>query len=396
MANLTNDKRVGRPPNKAVDEIVIPQEMADILDAESAKNALRDKMGIDSDIEATVHVYMNDPETKLDYKIWQGDADSYSLETLAKVFGSGVYRVKVYARNTEGYKPLMFNFLQPWKLSPEQEMKVAAAKEAAKSPPAALAQNSTDMRDMMREMMNGFQATLSTALQRPQVDPFSQMEKLAGMMKALQPAPAATVAPGPDLPALLGMLKTLKDITGSGVPEGASTSEALLLKAADALMPALAEGMKKQQTMQPAQNAEVLPINAALDDEGQQMELMQRMKILAFQMQLKAANKAAARGVNPGEYAETIYDAFDEDDIEGFALNANWFELICQAESGCSAHNAWYNDVRNKIINMALEDGILERGADGGLTVAADSGTSEETGEIVDGIVGSNTQTAAK
>jgi hypothetical protein len=353
-------------------------EFFDYATLNPALEALRASLGIEGDIESTVHVYVIDVSTKLEYKIWQGDADAFNLEALAKQHGSGQYRVKVYVRNADGKPVLQFNKIQGWRLSTDDETRVQEAKFAAANPGTRPHHNGAETRELMREMMAGFQETVAKLIpvQAAPVDPFAQFEKFASLMKSVMPA--AAPPPGPDLSTLLGMMKTLKELTGES---NASASEALMLKAADAFMPAIAEGLKAKPA--PAAAAPGAPgpaqLGTELSEEEQMFNLKQQTKLALFQLQLRAANKAAARGIAPDAYADTIYDAFDEDDIQGIALSSNWFELMCQTVPDCKANEAWFFNVRTALIELAVEDGILLRDAAGALTLPPEEGTRDDS-----------------
>lgn len=388
---------MGRSPAKPPEVPELPASFPEMVDTESL-SVLREALDISDEAETSVHVYLFDEESKIDSKIWDGDADAFNLGNLAKVFGSGKYRVKIYARNADGYKPMRYNRIIAWTLSPEDEAKVQAAKLAAKNPvlPAPGARDNGDMRETVKDMMAGFQASIAQILaanQKPAVDPIAQLTALAGLMKNMMPAPAAAA---PDLSTLLGMLKTLKDITGSGEPSEASATERLMLKAADAFLPAVAQGLTKQPAPAAAESTQPVAALPAPDaqtepeTEEDEMKVMERLKIAMFQQQLKAANKAAARGVLPGDYADSMYDNFEEDDLHKLSTEPQWFALLCEVEPGCKAHEAWYAAMRDTVLEYAAEDGVLVRDAAGNLTLPPESGTVTASATSAQGASDSN------
>lgn len=398
----------------AATEAQLPADFPDLLDSGSLA-LLREALSIDDETETTVHVYRVNPETKMDAKIWDGDADAFNLAGLAKVFGSGQYRVKVYVRNPDGYKPLRYNRIQEWELSPEDESRVSAARWAAKNP-SAVPPPKADVNtgEIIERMMLGFQQTVGqmlTALQpAAQPNPMEQMKQLAEVMRIMAPPPqSATVAPDPftQLTGMLGMMEKLKTITKSDIPDGASASETLMLRAAEAFMPALANGLTKAPApvngAQPAPAALPAPAPSptsdqpALTEEQELMKATEALKLMKFKAALVVANKNAARGVPAAEYAEEIYDLFDEEDIVNIATEPQWFEIMVQVAPGCAAHREWYAALRARLIALALEDGLLEQGADGALTAAGEAGItgSTSTGESL-GTSGADSGTAAK
>lgn len=375
---------MGRSPAKPPEVPELPASFPEMVDAESM-SVLREALDISDEAETTVHVYLFDEESKIDSKIWDGDADAFNLGNLAKVFGSGKYRVKIYARNAEGYKPMRYNRIIAWTLSPEDEARVQAAKLAARNPvlPAAGGGGNGDVREMMREMMAGFQASIAQIMAAnkpaPPVDTLGQFTQFAALMKTMMPAP---VAAQPDLLSMLGILEKVKAVAGPSEASGLSASEQLLVEAGKVFMPALAAGMVKQQAGDPApvrQSVAALPAPGAtetpLSEEDEQVKVLEQLKVKAFQFQLKAANKAAARGVLPADYADSMYDNFEEDDLHKLATMPNWFELLCELEPGCKDHAKWYAAMRDTVLEYAVEDGVLARDAAGNLTLAPESDT---------------------
>lgn len=385
------------------------QQFADIVDRDTlgpVLESLKAQLGIEGDIDATIHVYKMDVDGQNnDFKIWQSDdPDTYNLETLAHKFGSGRYRIRVYAKNADGGKPLVMNKVQAWLLSPEDEAKVQAAKYAAANPQSAPPAHNGEMRELIAGMMAGFQNLGALIANQGKVNPLAQMKEMAEVMKMIMPAP---VVAAPDattqLASMLGMMKNIKDIAGDGGGDNMSASDRLLMKAADSFMPALASGLQKQTQTPPAENAAptqpALPApdnalgaaSAELDEEAESMRIKQQAKMALFTLMLSAANKAAARNTSPAAYADKIYDDFDESDVQTIALAPNWFAMMCEAQPGCKAHEAWYNEVRAAIINIAVEDGLLLRDAAGNLTVAPDSDNVDASTGGTDGAAGNAT-----
>lgn len=373
----------------------LPADFQYVIDSESLA-AMREALGITDEADTTVHVYRIDSDTKVEAKIWDGDAGSFNLTSLAQTFGSGQYRVKVYARNETGQKPCRYNRVQAMELSADDESRVQRAKYAARHPElnanSPAHHNGVDMHETISAMMAGFQATVAqmiTAMKpAAPVDSLAQLQQMAAVMKTLMPAAAAPTS-GPDamtqFSTMLGMMKSIKEIAGNDVPAEASASERLLLKAADAFMPAVAAGLNRQASPAPAADASAeserpalaAPVAASdeLSEDEQMKSIKEQARIALFQLMLQGANKAAARGVSAAEYADKIYDDFEESDIHTLALKSNWFALMCEAVPGCKVHEAWYQAVRAEIVRMALEDELLARDAAGNLTLPDDSGT---------------------
>jgi hypothetical protein len=381
---MANPPTLRRIKTKEAQDALTQELMADIVDAQGLApelSKLRAKFEVDGgELEVSVYVYLCNADGQgNDFRVWESnDPDTYDLKSIARSFGSGRYRLRVYAGASDSTKPCVINRVQGVLLTPAEDAKIAAAKEAIKNPQVAPVHNGTEMRELMREMMDGFQQTVAKLIpaQPAVVDPLAQFEKMASVMKSMMPTAPAPSEPG--LEKFLGMMKTFKELTGG---EGASASEALMMKAADAFMPAIAEGLKAKPS--PAAAAPGAPgpaqIATELSEEEQMFNLKQQTKLIMFQLQLKAANKAAARGIAADAYAITIYDAFEEDDIQGIALSSNWFDLMCQTVPDCKANEAWFFNVRTALIELAVEDGILLRDAAGALTLPPEEGTSDDS-----------------
>ena len=377
------------------------EDYGDLIDADTLRPVIlqtRARMGIPDAAQSQIYVYrINADGEGHDARVWEGtDPDSFNLKSIALKFGSGGYRIAVYMPDDAGISAIRINNIQHILLTAEEQAKVNAAHEAAKNP-APAAHGGGDFQGAVQTMMAGFQSTVAQILDAhkaaPPPDPFAMVERLAGVMKAMAPAPVAQTAdPMSNIKSTLELIALLKGAAGG---DGMSASEQLLMKAADSFLPAVAAGLSGKQSNAPAAGAAgaaALPapvMTEQIDEEENDMKVMAQLKFQAFKMQLKAANKAAARGVKAADYADTIYDAFEDDDIRGLATEAAWFDLMCNAVPECAPHKVWYEAVRATVIEMAIEDGLLVQAADGVLTVPAESGTStvdSDTG-AADGVV---------
>lgn len=346
-----------------------PREYVDVESLMPALDIIRGELAIEGDLDCAVHVSKLDVDgAGIEMKVWTGDPDDFNLEALARRFGSGQYRVAVFVKKPAGPRVRYINKIQAWKLDPGDEAKL----ELLRNPPPPAPP--PDTAAMMREMMTGFQSTIAGILTAqataPKADPFEQMGKLAGIMRDLNPpaAPVALAPAQPDFMSVLNMVKTFNDVTGAGrsaVPEGASASETLMLEAARSVLPALAQGLNKQAAQPQPQPAQALAPPVLTDEQAEQEE-----KIMMLQLKLHAANRAASKGADADEYAATIYDAFDDDDLISLCNSAAWFDQLCDLVPACKAHESWYRKVHAAIVTMAGEDGLL--------TVDAQPGTKAD------------------
>ncbi len=105
---MTKPRIKAAPPPADLDE---ENEVSDFLDYEALTPRLteiRQKLGLsdDADIEAKAHVWkLNADGEGTDYKVFEGLPEQYDLRKLAQQFGSGRYKLAVYARNETGNMP---------------------------------------------------------------------------------------------------------------------------------------------------------------------------------------------------------------------------------------------------------------------------------------------------
>lgn len=338
-------------PDPAEDD---PREYIDTDSLAPALEIIRGELGIEGELDSAVHVSrLNADGNGAEMKIWVGEPEEFDLESLAKRFGSGQYRVSVFVKKPAGPRVRYINKVQGWKLDPADELRL----EAIRNPPPPAPP--PDTAAMLREMMTGFQSTIAGIMTAPKADPFDALGKLAGIMRDLNPpaAPVALAPAQPDFMSVLNMVKTFNDVTGAGrsaMPEGASASETLMLEAARSVLPALAQGLNKQAAQPQPQQAQALAAPVMTDEQAEEEE-----KIMMLQLKLHAANRAASKGADSDEYAGTIYDAFDDDDVITLCNNPNWFAQLCELVPGCKAHELWYRNVHAAIVTIAREDGLL-------------------------------------
>ncbi len=362
---------------------LMPEDVGEIIDPASllpALQSIKASLNISGDMPVSVYVYkVNHDGEGNDFRVYESDdPEAFMLKNIAKRFGSGSYRVRVYCTDNDGMKTMRVNSIQHVLLDPEDESKAVAAREAAKNPPAPRAESGSDFAALAEIMRGGFHS-LAAMQQVTPPDPLVMLQRLGEVMRSITPpAPAALANPLDNLKSTLELIAMLKGAAGA---DGASASEQLLLKAADALMPALAAGMTKQNA--PAAGpADAIESPALPAPAGPQLSPEEEEKIMKLQFQLMLSNRAAARGVDPVKYAETIYDAFDDEDIQGTALNPDWFKIMCEANPECAAYAEWYAKARGAIIAMAIEDDLLVYNTEGLLTLPVESGTTASAGHI--------------
>ena len=350
---------------------VIPQpdaEEGDVVeqyyDAESLNPALEQlyvELGITGEADTTVHVSKVDADGRgNDANIWKGDPDQYDLETLAKKFGSGQYRVMVYVKLTTGQKVRKVNKTIAWLLSPDDEAKRVAALTAPQ-PLAAMQpqQPQVDFAAMLREMGAMFQNTILQLQQaKPaEVNPLSTLQGIKEL--------AAVITPAQQMPREDSFEKTMRGVELFMGLQNKLTPEKLTTEDGDLSMPAVimaaVREFKSMRGAAPgaAPNAPA-PANvpALTDEQAAQQQEFDEMNIV-LRYQLKQANKAAAAGEDAAEYANSIYSVIPDDVLQMIATDANWFAELCKVAPECAAHTPWYMQIAEQIKRNMVEDGLL-------------------------------------
>lgn len=330
---------------------ILMDEMYDAKSLNPALESLYDEMGMTGDGDATVHISKLDSDGRgNEANVWRGDPDSYDLEQIAKTFGSGAYRVKVYVRTPEGRKPCQANKIFFWKLSPVDERKL---KEAAEAPIEAkpVAQPANEMREMfagIASMMQENTRQMIEAMKPRETNPMQTLEGLKQIAEIMKPA---AVTPGMDIMSALSVATKLIDLSkGMNPPpllnsDGDVSTGAVLLKG----MEVFAQAMSKSQGAQPG--AVQIPEAPALPNQQESDEMM-----LMFKMQLKAANMNAAKGMPPEDFADSIYDLLPDEMLNVLLGDPEWFKKLCEIEPSCAQYEAWYQSVRNAVAAIYAQE----------------------------------------
>lgn len=238
-----------KEPETEIDEDAVKQAMAlltdDTFNAESLNPALESlyaEMGMSDGGEATVHVTkLNADDKGTEAHVWKGAPDDYDLERVAKQFGSGDYRVKLYVRIATGQKVLKGNKVFSWLLSPEEENK--------RKNPQGVAPTINPM-DLSRMVAEAVRAAIPQQTV-PQADPITQMRQFAeimAMMRVDTPAPPQT-----DPMLIMRNMLEMQAMMRDSLPErdeapasGNATTNDLLLGLINKFGPMFAQTMMQQ------------------------------------------------------------------------------------------------------------------------------------------------------
>lgn len=320
----------------------------DTLSAETLNPALESlyaELGIGAaQQEATVHISLLDSDGKgTEANVWRGDPDDYDLESLAKRFGSGQYRVKLYVKIETGQKVLKANKIFAWKLSRDEEA-------------ALLAPLTVPIQQMQMQPQQDIAAIVSAVMaqMRPveTVNPMVQLKELAEVMQAMQPkhAPAAVDQMGM-MRNTIELISMAKEMAGGG-GGGETNSNDLLMAAMKNFAPVFTQviGQKVAQDAQQAQQAQQLPQAvppaqlpgavpvAPITEEQKEMNL-KLVSGLSF-LCMMAKNGAAHE-----TYAEMVLDNVPPDTLESLMANPDPVAFLGNFHADVLNHRAWFEAV---------------------------------------------------
>lgn len=327
--------------------------------------ALYEEMGVNENGDAVVHVSLLDGDGKgNEASIWRGDPDSYDLEALAKKFGSGQYRVRIYVKTLEGKRVHKANKVFFWKLSPEDEQK-RFAPVATEKP--------VDIGAAVAEAMRGILPALQT-VQAPPVDQMQMMRNTIELMKVMQPQNTA-----PPIDQMTVMRQTI-EMMNSMRPEpsdepiargGNAGTNDLILAMINRFGPLFA-GALSQNMGQPAQAAIAVADNAVgeyvaplqIQQNVQPQQDIQPQPESAdmnavVTMQLKAGigwiiSQCNAGGL-PETYAEVVIDTIPPESLKQLLAEPDTFAWLANIEPKVREHEEWFKSLLTEVKNIVTD-----------------------------------------
>lgn len=268
----------------------------------------------------------------------------FSLEVLKEEFGPGEYEVRVYdqtalksRRRINIDKPL-----NPTPAAPTQnadklietmnagfnrmaEMFAGALNHLAANQPRqkSSAEILEEMR-IMSEIIGGSRAPAA-----PPVDPMAMIETAFLLADKINPRPAGEN----DL--LLEGLKAFAPVLGVATQQGQ----------AGAIPPAQIPAQIQQIPAQ-IQAAPVQPISPAIQSPAPTGE----QDMMKYYVWLLVQNAKADN--DPSTYANLFIDQTSVDEARAFALNPQWFELLCNINADVANYRPWFEELRNDVIQL--------------------------------------------
>jgi len=351
-----------------------------------ALEAIYAEMGVDERGKIKLYITKLVEDTGKEARVWEGPPSDYDLMAVARRFGSGDYRVKLYVPHESGRIVLGGNQLFTILLDPSEDAKIAALRNGTPVPALQAQQSQLTPESLALAIA----AAIKGAMPVP-VDPFAQMEKLAGMLKTIMP-PQPVAPTGGSFMETLNAAKSLMELTKGFAPpvdaEGRTDVKgAAMLRGvnllADMFQKSLEQG-KPNPNAAPAQPALAAPSlpgeqgNAAA--QGPELTDEQQEELDMMRLQIKMVNREAKANGDPVQLAEKYYDDLPDAVFDLIVLEPKWFDVLCHNVPDCAQYKEWYEKMRAAIIAKGLKDGDLKSNADGSLSFVEEPDTSAAHG----------------
>jgi len=343
------------PPVIAVDTLRQLLLDDDTFSSESLNPALESlyvEMGVGDSGEATVHVSKIDADNRgNEASIWKGDPDQYDLEQLARKFGSGQYRVKVYVRLPTGQKVVKANKTFAWLLSSEEE----AARVAPKNP-------AVDIGATVANAIAEALRPLSQQIGVPAQSPMEMMRMAIDIAKAMAPPPQPATDPVSQMHNMMEMMKMMRELQDDADPidKGINASTAdvvlgLINQFGPAFKQVFSQAQQQQVGMggQPAMLAQN-PIPG--QNSGQQLPQQETMQVMPIPQNNNQAIEDLKKGLGmlkafstvgfaPEGYANMVLDQVPEETILEMMAQPDPVGQLAAIDPDLNnePHKTWFN-----------------------------------------------------
>lgn len=331
-----------------------------------ALESLYAELGMGEAGEATVHVtILNVDGTGKEANIWRGNPENYDLESLARQFGSGEYRVKIYVRVPQGSKVLKANKIFYWKLTPEEEKRrLNPQVDAPVMTPA----------DIARMVLDGIRAAMPAPVSTPQPDPFDQMQKMAAIMQMMRPAAHEVAAPQPvnQLGMIRDVAELLQTLKGDDEPSarGANGNDLLmtviskfaplltgvLAQQPGAAIPGAMPAPQLTQTPYPdlSQSAPATPTQAIPQPTSEEENMSIKLR-LGLSWMIGQCDGGGA----PETYAEVVLDSVPPEAVNALITSPAPLDYLAQFEPRVKTepYATWFTNLIKACKEMLTEDG---------------------------------------
>ena len=331
----------------------ITDDMYDYENITPALQAIYVEMGMVGGSETTVHVSKVDGIGRGEEAgVFRGPPEDYDLERIAKDFGSGKYRVKVYIKNERGMKVIKGSKVFSWLLSPAQE----AERQAKENPPQAVTFG--DLEKILSRVMQPPAAP-------PAMDPMKMFELFTSMFAKMQPpAPPPPADPMQTFKMAFEIADRMKGNEQTPRDSGSNTND-IIIALADNFGPALTSVLQEKMRLQRQAEGMTAADPAAIGMQQQpQPEPQPPQQLAAIATPGGILNQqeidALAPGVaflvmqaeqgNPVEtYAEMILDNVPAEALQGMLKAPNPVAVLQEVNENVSKYQEWFTELLDQL-----------------------------------------------
>ena len=318
-----------------------PEVFEDDPDDIALANVIADLGG--PGIDAKVNVYQLDQNRNKSF-VRAFMPTEFSLETVQSEYGPGDYEIHV---RKDG------------KLATRKVIKIAVPKNQ----PAPVASSGVDSAKLIETMQAGFRemATMFsgalTNMTANQPKPKTTMETLQeiAMMRDLMGVNNASAPAGPDPMQLFEMATQIAEKIQPRVGEPGAGE--VILEAIKNFGPVLTQAAQNAQNRPPVLQPNPAPqIPAPLSTHVETgtptpTEGTDQMNI-ARRMYLNLLISNAANNNDPATYAQLMLDVAGEAQALEFANAPDWFERLCGEEPRATNYRAWFEELRENVLEL--------------------------------------------
>lgn len=368
--------RAAKTPKKVPDEPVNDEAIAleDALDFAAISpqlSAIQAEMGDAWDGASwKMHVAKILPDAK-EARVWDGPPEDYNLMDIARKFGSGDYRVKMYGPHESGRVVIRGSNVTAVLLSAEEDTRVNESRNPVKVNGGA----AFDPLSFAQAVATAVAQAVAPLVAK-QSNPLEDLKGLAEVIKTVMPVQPVAQSTGNTFLEMLNGMKAIQELSRSMNPvvpvdsEGKADVPGMALnKGLDLVARLMEKHMEDRPAAisapsgnvieHPAQNSKsATPENQAATQPEIGEDAMfeaQKAKLALEMLNMKATRKANAR-----DEAEEIYEDVPEGILEMLCVEPQWFDYVCQIVPECKPNKEWFELLRLRIYEMAVEDGIID------------------------------------
>ena len=287
-----------------------------------------------------VHVYLIQADGD-EPKVWKGPPDKFNMEAVARNFGSGKYRVVLYAPHESGRLVKRIGKIVSHLLSPDEERDLRRRRDGRDDNANGGGISEARIVELIR-----------AAQPQPQANPLQQFKEFAEVMRSVMPQPVA-VAPVDSFAMVRNVLGLVKDMQPEAPLEKGAGLGDIALRLMEKFGPQIAaavaqpvpNGAPPALTTQPALAAPANSQPAVESDE------MQKLK---FGLQFLCDQ--AKNGKDASLYADVVVDNVPVDSLKGLMSAPDFVGFLAQYHPPVAQYRSWFDSLKQHVSESLAED----------------------------------------